>query len=113
MGPAWGTNSALAADLGQGEDTPPLAPSCGKVTPCVSPGRDLDTALALTAVLSPGGLLVGLSLMLGVSTLPRYSLYSRTRLGYFFYQWQVKKARERYPHGHSVPQPCHFPGESW
>ncbi|XP_064926799.1 probable hydrolase PNKD isoform X2 [Columba livia] len=39
-----------------------------------------------------------------------YSLYSRTRLGYFFYQWQVKKARERYPHGHSVPQPCHFPG---
>ncbi|KFP03326.1 putative hydrolase PNKD, partial [Calypte anna] len=39
-----------------------------------------------------------------------YSLYARTRLGYLFYQRQVKKARERYPHGHSVPEPCHFPG---
>ncbi|XP_027590628.1 probable hydrolase PNKD isoform X4 [Pipra filicauda] len=39
-----------------------------------------------------------------------YSLYARTRLGYLFYQRQVKKARERYPHGHSVPQPCCFPG---
>ncbi|XP_072731363.1 probable hydrolase PNKD isoform X2 [Ciconia boyciana] len=39
-----------------------------------------------------------------------YSLYARTRLGYLFYQRQVKKARERYPHGHSVPQPCRFPG---
>ncbi|KFV19032.1 putative hydrolase PNKD, partial [Tauraco erythrolophus] len=39
-----------------------------------------------------------------------YSLYARTRLGYLFYQRQVKKARERYPHGHSVPQPCLFPG---
>ena len=44
--------------------------------------------------------------------LPRYSLYARTRLGYLFYQRQVKKARERYPHGHSAPQPRHFPGES-
>ncbi|NXG03163.1 PNKD hydrolase, partial [Sakesphorus luctuosus] len=39
-----------------------------------------------------------------------YSLYARTRLGYLFYQRQVKKARERYPHGHSVPQPCCLPG---
>ncbi|KAM9235381.1 putative thioesterase PNKD [Leptosomus discolor] len=39
-----------------------------------------------------------------------YSLYARTRLGYLFYQRQVKKARERYPHGHSTPQPCCFPG---
>ncbi|XP_041263720.1 probable hydrolase PNKD isoform X3 [Onychostruthus taczanowskii] len=39
-----------------------------------------------------------------------YSLYARTRLGYLFYQRQVKKARERYPHGHSVPQPYCFPG---
>ncbi|NXP11421.1 PNKD hydrolase, partial [Thinocorus orbignyianus] len=39
-----------------------------------------------------------------------YSLYARTRLGYLFYQRQVKKARERYPHGHSVSQPCCFPG---
>ncbi|NXI98879.1 PNKD hydrolase, partial [Psophia crepitans] len=39
-----------------------------------------------------------------------YSLYARTRLGYLFYQRQVKKARERYPHGHSAPQPCCFPG---
>uniref|UniRef100_A0A8C9NGE6 PNKD metallo-beta-lactamase domain containing n=1 Tax=Serinus canaria TaxID=9135 RepID=A0A8C9NGE6_SERCA len=46
----------------------------------------------------------------GVSAPPRYSLYARTRLGYLFYQRQVKKARERYPHGHSVPQPYCFPG---
>ncbi|KAM6307212.1 putative thioesterase PNKD [Aegotheles albertisi] len=39
-----------------------------------------------------------------------YSLYARTRLGFLFYQRQVRKARERYPHGHSVPQPCCFPG---
>lgn len=51
--------------------------------------------------------------MLGVSAFPRYNLYARTRLGYLFYQRQVKKARERYPHGHSVPQPYCFPGESW
>ncbi|NWH88376.1 PNKD hydrolase, partial [Aegithalos caudatus] len=39
-----------------------------------------------------------------------YSLYARTRLGYLFYQRQVKKARERYPQGHSVSQPYCFPG---
>ncbi|NXF92893.1 PNKD hydrolase, partial [Eubucco bourcierii] len=39
-----------------------------------------------------------------------YSLYAHTRLGYLFYQRQVKKARERYPQGHSASQPCHFPG---
>uniref|UniRef100_A0A7M4G3E5 PNKD metallo-beta-lactamase domain containing n=1 Tax=Crocodylus porosus TaxID=8502 RepID=A0A7M4G3E5_CROPO len=42
---------------------------------------------------------------------PRYSLYAHTRLGYLFYKRQVRKARERYPHGHSVPQPVAFPGE--
>ncbi|XP_019409102.1 PREDICTED: probable hydrolase PNKD [Crocodylus porosus] len=40
----------------------------------------------------------------------RYSLYAHTRLGYLFYKRQVRKARERYPHGHSVPQPVAFPG---
>ncbi|NXF50441.1 PNKD hydrolase, partial [Oceanites oceanicus] len=34
----------------------------------------------------------------------------RTRLGYLFYQRQVKKARGGGPHGHSAPQPCRFPG---
>ncbi|NXA32876.1 PNKD hydrolase, partial [Eudromia elegans] len=37
-----------------------------------------------------------------------YSLYSRTRLGYLYYRRQVRKARERYPHGHSVPRPVRF-----
>ncbi|XP_053925432.1 probable hydrolase PNKD isoform X2 [Cuculus canorus] len=39
-----------------------------------------------------------------------YTLYARTRLGYLFYQRQLKKAQERYPRGHSIPQPCCFPG---
>uniref|UniRef100_A0A8C3HHH3 PNKD metallo-beta-lactamase domain containing n=1 Tax=Chrysemys picta bellii TaxID=8478 RepID=A0A8C3HHH3_CHRPI len=42
--------------------------------------------------------------------LPRYSLYARTKLGYLFYKRQMKKARERYPHGHSIPQPVMFNG---
>ncbi|XP_062435443.1 probable hydrolase PNKD isoform X5 [Rhea pennata] len=37
-----------------------------------------------------------------------YSLYAHTRLGYLFYKRQVKKARERYPHGHSVSRPVGF-----
>lgn len=41
----------------------------------------------------------------------RYSLYARTRLGFLFYKRQVKKARERFPHGHSVSQPLGFHGE--
>ncbi|XP_046778093.1 probable hydrolase PNKD isoform X2 [Gallus gallus] len=40
----------------------------------------------------------------------RYSLYARTRLGFLFYKRQVKKARERFPHGHSVSQPLGFRG---
>lgn len=44
-------------------------------------------------------------------TLPRYRLYARTRLGFLFHQRQVKKARERFPHGHSVTQPLVFRGE--
>ncbi|XP_068543293.1 probable hydrolase PNKD isoform X1 [Anas acuta] len=39
-----------------------------------------------------------------------YRLYARTRLGFLFHQWQVKKARERFPHGHSVTQPLVFRG---
>ncbi|XP_042683294.1 probable hydrolase PNKD isoform X1 [Centrocercus urophasianus] len=39
-----------------------------------------------------------------------YSLYARTRLGFLFYKRQVKKARERFPHGHSVSQPLGFRG---
>ncbi|XP_015276503.1 PREDICTED: probable hydrolase PNKD [Gekko japonicus] len=40
-----------------------------------------------------------------------YSLYARTRLGYLFYRRQMKKARERYPQGHSIAQPLVFSGE--
>uniref|UniRef100_A0A8B9IF81 PNKD metallo-beta-lactamase domain containing n=1 Tax=Anser cygnoides TaxID=8845 RepID=A0A8B9IF81_ANSCY len=40
----------------------------------------------------------------------RYSLYARTRLGFLFYKRQVKKARERFPHGHSVSRPLGFRG---
>ncbi|XP_007437764.1 probable hydrolase PNKD isoform X1 [Python bivittatus] len=39
-----------------------------------------------------------------------YNLYARTRLGYLLYKRQVKKARQRYPQGHSVPQPVEFNG---
>uniref|UniRef100_A0A8B9SQY5 Metallo-beta-lactamase domain-containing protein n=1 Tax=Anas platyrhynchos TaxID=8839 RepID=A0A8B9SQY5_ANAPL len=39
-----------------------------------------------------------------------YRLYARTRLGFLFHQRQVKKARERFPHGHSVTQPLVFRG---
>ncbi|NXC50131.1 PNKD hydrolase, partial [Penelope pileata] len=46
----------------------------------------------------------------GKNPMKPYSLYARTRLGFLFYQRQVKKARERFPHGHSVSQPLGFPG---
>ncbi|XP_044293953.1 probable hydrolase PNKD isoform X1 [Varanus komodoensis] len=39
-----------------------------------------------------------------------YNLYAHTRLGYLFYKRQVRKARERYPQGHSIPQPVEFTG---
>ncbi|XP_073490484.1 probable hydrolase PNKD [Aquarana catesbeiana] len=39
-----------------------------------------------------------------------YGLYTRTRLGYWFYKRQLKKARERYPHGHSSTQAIVFSG---
>lgn len=91
--------------------TPPPAPTCGKVTLYVSPMGVPALAAAPSPRWAPwGGLGVNAG---GWSALPRYSLYARTRLGYLFYQRQVKKARERYPHGHSAPQPCCFPGESW
>uniref|UniRef100_A0A672M7R0 Probable hydrolase PNKD n=1 Tax=Sinocyclocheilus grahami TaxID=75366 RepID=A0A672M7R0_SINGR len=35
----------------------------------------------------------------------RYSLYTRTKLGYIFHKRQMRKARERYPAGHSRTQP--------
>ncbi|XP_075789125.1 putative thioesterase PNKD isoform X2 [Pelodiscus sinensis] len=39
-----------------------------------------------------------------------YSLYTRTKLGYLFYKRQMKRARDRFPHGHSIPQPVVFSG---
>ncbi|XP_018408067.1 PREDICTED: probable hydrolase PNKD isoform X2 [Nanorana parkeri] len=39
-----------------------------------------------------------------------YGLYTRTRLGYWFYKRQLKKARERFPHGHSSTQAIVFSG---
>uniref|UniRef100_A0A8B9KDG4 PNKD metallo-beta-lactamase domain containing n=1 Tax=Astyanax mexicanus TaxID=7994 RepID=A0A8B9KDG4_ASTMX len=40
----------------------------------------------------------------------RYSLYARTKLGYVFYKRQMKKAREKYPSGHSRTQPTTING---
>ncbi|KAL7991842.1 hypothetical protein Chor_016098 [Crotalus horridus] len=40
----------------------------------------------------------------------RYNLYAKTRLGYLLYKRQVKKARQRYPQGHSISQPVEFNG---
>ncbi|KAG5214055.1 hypothetical protein JEQ12_009841 [Ovis aries] len=39
-----------------------------------------------------------------------YSLYTRTRLGYLFYRQQLRRARNRYPKGHSRTQPRLFNG---
>ncbi|XP_039700672.1 putative thioesterase PNKD isoform X1 [Pteropus medius] len=41
---------------------------------------------------------------------PRYSLYTRTWLGYLFYRQQLRRARNRYPKGHSRTQPRLFNG---
>lgn len=41
---------------------------------------------------------------------PRYTLYTRTRLGYMYYKRQMRKAREHYPAGHSTAQPMEFNG---
>lgn len=43
----------------------------------------------------------------------RYSLYTRTWLGYLFYRQQLRRARNRYPKGHSRTQPRLFNGELW
>ncbi|MBZ3880625.1 putative hydrolase PNKD [Sciurus carolinensis] len=40
----------------------------------------------------------------------RYSLYTRTWLGYLFYRQQLRRARNRYPKGHSKTQPRLFNG---
>lgn len=40
----------------------------------------------------------------------RYTLYTRTRLGYLYYKRQMRKAREHYPAGHSTAQPVEFNG---
>lgn len=45
--------------------------------------------------------------------LRRYSLYTRTWLGYLFYRQQLRRARNRYPKGHSRTQPRLFNGELW
>lgn len=42
---------------------------------------------------------------------PRYTLYTRTRLGYMYYKRQVRKARENYPAGHSTALPMEFNGK--
>uniref|UniRef100_A0A2I3FT97 PNKD metallo-beta-lactamase domain containing n=1 Tax=Nomascus leucogenys TaxID=61853 RepID=A0A2I3FT97_NOMLE len=39
-----------------------------------------------------------------------YSLYTRTWLGYLFYRQQLRRARNRYPKGHSKTQPRLFNG---
>nr|XP_057938849.1 probable hydrolase PNKD isoform X2 [Doryrhamphus excisus] len=39
-----------------------------------------------------------------------YTLYTRTRLGYMYYKRQMRKARERYPAGHSTVLPMEFSG---
>nr|KAF6353818.1 PNKD metallo-beta-lactamase domain containing [Pipistrellus kuhlii] len=39
-----------------------------------------------------------------------YSLYTRTWLGYLFYRQQLRRARSRYPKGHSRTQPRLFNG---
>nr|KAF6450914.1 PNKD metallo-beta-lactamase domain containing [Molossus molossus] len=39
-----------------------------------------------------------------------YSLYTRTWLGYLFYRQQLRRARNRYPKGHSRTQPRLFNG---
>ncbi|XP_026874239.2 probable hydrolase PNKD [Electrophorus electricus] len=39
-----------------------------------------------------------------------YSLYSRTKLGYMFHKRQMKKAREKFPTGHSRTQPTTING---
>ncbi|XP_061782596.1 probable hydrolase PNKD [Nerophis lumbriciformis] len=39
-----------------------------------------------------------------------YLLYTRTRLGYMFYKRQMRRARERYPAGHSTALPKEFSG---
>ncbi|XP_037704713.1 probable hydrolase PNKD isoform X4 [Choloepus didactylus] len=39
-----------------------------------------------------------------------YSLYTRTWLGYLFYRQQLRRARNRYPKGHSKAQPRLFNG---
>ncbi|KAM9085083.1 putative hydrolase PNKD isoform 2-T2 [Megaptera novaeangliae] len=39
-----------------------------------------------------------------------YSLYTHTWLGYLFYRQQLRRARNRYPKGHSRTQPRLFNG---
>ncbi|XP_069472931.1 probable hydrolase PNKD [Ambystoma mexicanum] len=39
-----------------------------------------------------------------------YNLYSRTQLGYLFHRRQVKRARQRFPQGHSIAHPMVFSG---
>ncbi|XP_006636373.2 probable hydrolase PNKD [Lepisosteus oculatus] len=39
-----------------------------------------------------------------------YTLYTRTKLGYMFYKRQLRKAREKFPTGHSSVQPMDING---
>lgn len=48
-----------------------------------------------------------------LSVFSRYTLYTRTRLGYMYYKRQMRKAREHYPAGHSTAQPMEFNGMAY
>lgn len=40
----------------------------------------------------------------------RYTLYTKTRLGYMYFKREMRKAREHYPAGHSTAQPMELNG---
>lgn len=41
----------------------------------------------------------------------RYTLYTKTRLGYMYFKREMRKAREQYPAGHSTAQPMELNGK--
>lgn len=40
----------------------------------------------------------------------RYTLYTKTRLGYMYFKREMRKAREQFPAGHSTAQPMELNG---
>ncbi|KAH0513529.1 putative hydrolase PNKD [Microtus ochrogaster] len=103
--------------------TPPQRAGAGEPALLrVGPGRGSRLA-TLSPAPGPGpqhglaelarALAVGLRLRAAVLRLcaaPEYSLYTRTWLGYLFYRQQLRRARNRYPKGHSKTQPRLFNG---